>query len=85
MWGSTSGGIKTCKLILSSPICLINSPSMGVVAKTLIFSVTSLVVSLISRGASSSIIPQDTKKIDNVNKVNLSINFNFIKYSFFNY
>ena len=61
------------------------SPSIGVVATTLIFSVTSLEVSSISMGASSSTFPQDTKNIDNVNKAILSIYFNFIKYPFFNY
>ena len=64
------------------------SPNIGVVATTLIFSVTSvtsLEVSTISKGVSSSTVPQDTKNIANVNKATLNIYFNFIKYSFFNY
>ena len=73
MWGLAPGGIKTVRFILLPPTLLIYSPSIGVVAKTLIFSE----VSEVTTGCSST-TPQDTNNKDIVNKVILKIYFKFI-------
>ena len=73
MCGSASSGIKIVKLMLSPPISLTKSPSIGVVAKTLI----------LSEEGSSVVepLPQAIKIIDKNMAPILYIGLVFIKFS----
>ena len=80
MCGSASGGIKIVKLMLSPPISLTKSPSIGVVAKTLILSEEgSSVVEPLSSVVEP--LPQAIKIIDKNMAPILYIGLVFIKFS----